>query len=129
MRKYFFLTIALLCAVVQGAWAQTEVSTESALHSAIADGAHIRLTDNITLSAYLKIGRNASNEAVAQTVTIDLNGHTLCRSGLTSAQTDGHVIKVFGVGTLTITDSGTGLDKKPTTRGIYIHNGHKVVIK
>ena len=28
MKKNLFLTIALLCTVVQGAWAQTEVSTE-----------------------------------------------------------------------------------------------------
>ena len=58
----------------QTAWAQTynEVGTESALRSAITNDAHIRLTDNITLSAYLKIG-----ESTTQVVTIDLNGHLL----------------------------------------------------
>ncbi|MBR2206522.1 MAG: hypothetical protein IJ886_01370 [Prevotella sp.] len=31
MQKIRYLIIALLCAVAQGAWAQTEVSTEAAL--------------------------------------------------------------------------------------------------
>lgn len=31
MKKNLLMTIVLLCMVVQGAWAQTEVSTEAAL--------------------------------------------------------------------------------------------------
>lgn len=34
---------------------------------------YIRLTADIALGAYLKIGQNS----VSQTVTIDMNGHTL----------------------------------------------------
>ena len=75
------------------AWAQswTEVGNATELNNAIANGASIRLTDNITLSAYLKIGQNNT-----QVITIDLNGHTLQRSGLTAADANGHVIEVFG---------------------------------
>ena len=121
MRKKQFIIIALLCAVAQVAWAQTwvEVGTKEALNNAIADGAHIRLTADITLSAYLKIGRNASNEAVEQTVTIDLNGKTLSRSGLTKADANGHVIEVFGKGNLTLTSGVAG----GTITGGWANNG------
>ena len=53
------------------------------------------------MSAYLKIGQNSS-----QTITIDLNGHTLQRTGLASASANGHVIEVFGAGNLTL-ENGT----------------------
>ena len=96
-------TITLLLAVlVTNMWAQTDVATEDALNAAIADGAHIRLTANITLSEYLKIGQNE-----AQTVTIDLNGHTLKRN-LAVVDANGHVIEVFSQGTLTIVDQANG---------------------
>lgn len=55
---------------------------------------YIRLTADIELSAYLKIGQNS----VSQTVTIDMNGRTLRRTGLTKADANGHVIEVFGAG-------------------------------
>jgi hypothetical protein len=89
----------LVAAITMTAWAQTwtEVGTKEAQNAAIADGAHIRLTDDITLSAYLKIGQNA-----IQTVIIDLNGHTMKRSGLTAPDANGHVIEVFTKGTLTL---------------------------
>lgn len=92
----------LLAVLVTNMWAQTDVATEDALNAAIADGAHIRLTANITLSEYLKIGQNE-----AQTVTIDLNGHTLKRN-LAVVDANGHVIEVFSQGTLTIVDQANG---------------------
>ena len=55
MQKIRYLIIALLCAVVQGTWAQTEVSTENGLRSAITDGAYIRLMADIALSEKLEI--------------------------------------------------------------------------
>ena len=70
---------------------------------------------DITLDEYLKIGRNALDQAVAQNVTIDLNDHTLQRSGLSSPESNGHVIEVFGVGTLTL--------KNGTLAGGYANNG------
>ncbi|MBR6182250.1 MAG: hypothetical protein IKQ77_13700 [Prevotella sp.] len=80
------------------------------MNAAIADGAHIRLTGDITLSAYLKIGQNAT-----QTIVIDLNSHTLKRTGLSSANANGHVIEVFGKGTLTLQNG--------TLTGGYANNG------
>lgn len=103
VKKDIIFTFALLCAIAQGTWAQTwtEAGTKEALNSAIADGAHIRLTEDITLSDYLKIGQNSN-----QTVTINLNGHTLKRTGLMGPDDNGHVIVVFGNGNLTI-EGGT----------------------
>jgi len=86
----------------------TQVSTASELTTAIADGAQIRLTSDITLPEYLKIGQSA-----AQTVTIDLNGHTLSRN-LSAVNSNGHVIEVFANGTLTLT-GGTLTGGWPTT--------------
>ena len=100
MKKSLFLTIALLCTVVQGAWAQTEVSTEDALNSAISDGADIKLTADIALSNYVDISSS-------KTVTIDLNGHKLNR-GLSELTSYGIVIRVENGGTLTVKDSGSG---------------------
>ena len=96
MQKIRYLIIALLCAVVQGTWAQTEVSTENGLRSAITDGAYIRLMADIALSEKLEIGNG-------KIVTIDLNGKTLSRS-LSANQNYGMVIYIKG-GNLTINDS------------------------
>jgi hypothetical protein len=109
MKKTVLTTIFLLCMVAQGVNAQnwTDVATPEALNSAIGTTAgtkYIRLTADIALSAYLRIGQNN----VSQTVTIDLNGHTLQRTGLTKADANGHVIEVFGAGNLTLTSSKTG---------------------
>ena len=73
MKKHFLMMIALICMMMQGAWAQTEVSTKDELNSAITDGAYIRLTADIELSEKLTINSG-------QTVTIDLNCHKLSRS-------------------------------------------------
>ena len=69
MRKHLLLAIALLCAVVQGAWAQTNVGTADELRSAIeGEATNITLTDNITVDKHLTISR---------AITIDLGGFTL----------------------------------------------------
>ncbi|MBR5063273.1 MAG: hypothetical protein IKX05_01015, partial [Bacteroidales bacterium] len=83
--------------------------------AALLPKAFIILANDITLSEYLKIGENRGT----QVITLDLNGHTLQRSGLTEAQANGHVIEVFGAGTLTVTDSGTG----GMIKGGYANNG------
>ena len=83
------------------------MATPEALNSAIGTTAgtkYIRLTADIALSAYLRIGQNS----VSQTVTIDMNGRTLQRTGLTKADANGHVIEGFGAGNLTLTSSKTG---------------------
>ena len=51
MKKSLFLTIALLCAVAQGAWATDyNVSNETELRGAIGNGANITLTAPINIS-------------------------------------------------------------------------------
>lgn len=95
--------VLALFALVQGALAQTDVNSESALLSAINGGkvVSVRLTANITLTQCLLI----DGERV---VTIDLNGHELGR-GLNGppATGDGHVIGVRTGSRLTI-DDGSG---------------------
>ena len=102
MKKTIIMTIALLCMMVQGIWAQNAVitvSTAEELTSAITDGANIQLTANIQLSSYLDVdGKN---------VTIDLNGHTLSRN-LTEHDHAGHVIYAHNGSTLTLTSSVAG---------------------
>ena len=109
MKKFFAMAAAAMIAAMS-AHAQywTEVDTKEALNSAIADGAYIRLTGDITLSAYLQIGNG-----VNQTVTIDLNGHRLSRN-LNAADRNGHVIEVFSKGTLTIQDGSANRTGKLT---------------
>ena len=51
MKKRVVWMLALLCAVAQGVWAQTSVSTEKELTDAIANGAtNILLAKDIQLS-------------------------------------------------------------------------------
>ena len=102
MKTKAFLIIALLCAVVQGAWAQTNVSTESELTSAISSGTtvSVKLTADIALSNYVDIPSS-------KTVTIDLNDHSLNR-GLSELTSYGIVIRVETGGTLTVKDSAGG---------------------
>ena len=117
MKKTFLMTLALLCAVAQGAWAQTEVGTEAALTEVInGDGSNkaVKMTADITLGSRLNIvnGKN---------VTLDLNGHTLARS-LSSAADDGNVIRVETGGQLTVKD-GSGNNSGQITGGKAINGG------
>jgi hypothetical protein len=93
--KYYTVTVKMSNVVT--------VYNEKELKAAISPKAHIILGDDITLTSYLKIGENRGT----QVITLDLNGHTLQRTGLQSADANGHVIEVFTAGNLTITDSGT----------------------
>ncbi len=90
--------LSLLCMVAQGVWTQISVSTETQLNDAIANDANIQLAENILLDDYLNI------EGV--TVTIDLNGHRLCRN-LSSSSDDGNVIWIHENGHLIIKDNST----------------------
>ena len=117
MKKTFLMTLALLCAVAQGAWAQTEVGTEAALTEVInGDGSNkaVKMTADITLGSRLNIvnGKN---------VTLDLNGHKLSRS-LTEYADDGNVIRVETGGQLTVED-GSGNDSGQITGGKAINGG------
>ena len=152
MKTRALLFLALLCTVVQGAWAADyEVSNENQLRAAIVNGATIELRSSITtLQSCIEIGSGVS-------VTIHMNGQTLSRS-LNSASGSGNIFYVNG-GTLILSssssDHGTlsgGWDNyggaievaaggtleasditfsgnKPTHKGVYIYKGKKRVIK
>ena len=68
MKKAILICLFALLGMVQGAWAQeiawTEVGTKEALNTAIANGAHIRLTADIMLSEYLKIGHGDDDDFI-----------------------------------------------------------------
>ena len=114
MKKTLFLILALLLAVVQGAWAQTEVGTEQALKEAVSNNQSVKMTADIALGSRLVIesGKN---------VTLDLNGHQLSRS-LGGAADDGNVVRVEKLGTLTVKD-GSGTGSGTITGGKAINGG------
>lgn len=114
MQKIRYLIIALLCAVAQEAWAQTEVSTEAALTTALGGESpiSIKLTTDIALSEKLEI-------ASGKTVTIDLNGHKLDRG---TPETDWNSMVIHNYGYLTITD-GSGNDSGQITGGRSYNGG------
>ena len=103
MRTTKLLLAALLCLPLGGwgglTWAQTPVSTDSELRTAITDGADITVTSDIDLS-----NSTLSIES-GTTVTIDLGGHTLDRK-LTSRDWDhgGQVITVRSGATLNLSN-------------------------
>jgi hypothetical protein len=76
MKLFKSWILALMCAVAQGAWAQspTIVTTDEELRAAVQnDNASILLANDIELSnSTLEIKANA-------TVTLNLGGHTLDR--------------------------------------------------
>ncbi|MBR3472285.1 MAG: hypothetical protein IKH22_06845 [Prevotella sp.] len=116
MKKMIMMAaVAMITAMSAQAQTWTEVGTGSELNAAIADGAYIRLTADITLSAYLSIGNG-----VSQTVILDLNGHKLSRD-IAEAYADGHVIEVHSQGILTVKDSSG--DNSGTLSGGRANNG------
>ena len=94
------MIIAMLCAVVQGAWATDYiVKTDSELRAAIAnDGANIQLAYDIQLS------NSTLSIASGKTVTIDLNGHTLDRKLTKRGEGGGQVITVRKGATLNLSN-------------------------
>jgi len=98
-RKLFLLMFALLCAVAQGAWAQTSVSTDSELRAAIKnDGA------NITVTADINLSNSTLSIESGKTVTIDLGGHTLDRKLTKRGDNGGQVITVRKNATLNLSN-------------------------
>ncbi len=96
--KIKLLTFAvLLCAT--SAWAQTSVSTDSELRTAVqTDGANISLTNDINLSnSTLEITGN-------RTVTINLNSHKLDRRLTQRGEGGGQVITVRSGATLNLSN-------------------------
>ena len=97
MKNIKFLILALLCAVAQGAWAQssTAVSTDDELRTAIqTNGA------NITVTADIDLSNSTLSIESGKTITIDLNGHTLDRKLNSRGEGGGQVITVRSGATL-----------------------------
>lgn len=125
MKRILFL-MATLLAIAQGAWAQTEVDSESALKDALGGSSpiSIKLTADIALTERVAIPEG-------KTVTLDLNGHTLQRNE------EGYhwyymVIHLLGNATLTVND-GSGNNSGRITGGhayggggIYCEGGSKL---
>ena len=126
MGKRLLIFMAALLTIAQGAWAQTEVSSESALNEALNSESpiSIKLTADITLKERMAIPEG-------KTVTLDLNGHTLQRNE------EGYhwyymVIHLLGNATLTVND-GSGNNSGKITGGhayggggIYCEPGSKL---
>ena len=113
MKKTLF-SLALLLVIGQMAWAQTQttVTTAEGLFEAVTvDGSYVKLGQDITIGSYLYI----QNE---KTITLDLNGYTLTRTGAESDKRNGQVIFVDESGNLTLRATGGG-----TITGGYAING------
>ena len=121
MKQKVIWTLALLCTIAQGVWAQATVKSEQELKDAITNGATIQLTENILLSAYLDID--------GKTVTIDLNGYKLSRN-LSDYDRAGHVIWAHNGSNLTLTSgvAGGSIEGGMAYNGgaIHIPNGNTV---
>lgn len=75
MKKNLLFTLALLCTVVQGIWAQTRVTNESELAQAVkTDGANIVMTADFELSQPVVIQADNGNGV---SVTINMNDKKL----------------------------------------------------
>ena len=88
---------ALICATT--AWAQTKVSTDDELRTAIqTDGA------NITVTADIDLSNSTLSIESGMTVTIDLGGHTLDRKLTMRGEGGGQVITVREGATLNLSN-------------------------
>ena len=97
MKKIFAFILFAVCAM--GAWAQTVVTTDAEIRSAIqTNNANIQLGADIDLSnSTLNIGQNL-------TVTIDMNGHKLDRKLTKRGEGGGQVITVRSGATLNLSN-------------------------
>jgi len=99
MKTFRFWILALLCAVAQGAWAQTTVSTDQELRAAIQNNGA-----NITVTADIDLSNSTLSIPSGTTVTIDLGGHTLDRKLTKRGEGGGQVITVRSGATLNLSN-------------------------
>ncbi len=122
MQRIRFLIIALLCAVAQGAWAQTNVGTADELRSAIdGEATNITLTADMTVDKHLTISR---------AITIDLGGFTLRGNSTasTSSSSFSCIFVVSDAGNLTLSN-GTLADADNSATPTTNHSGGAIVNK
>ncbi len=122
MKKKGILATVLAMILVLGsmtvsAWAETTVSTEDNLRSAVGDGGEIKLLDNIAVTG--------GDITVAKDTTIDLNGYKI---NFSSTNNKGQLVISSGY-KLTITDTSTAKngsidgDSNVTGNGLVVNNG------
>ncbi|MBQ6768844.1 MAG: hypothetical protein IJP46_09325 [Prevotella sp.] len=99
------LILALLCTMVQGAWADDI--------SIIEDGRTYDVTEDMTVTERITANDNIS------TIELNIDGET--------TNINANVNPNANSGWYTL--DGCRLNGKPTTSGIYVNNGRKVVIK
>lgn len=101
LQTLFFALIAMMMPI--GAWAQdeVEVSTETELIAALANGGNIMLTGDITVSDEYWGGYE-----ITKNTTIDLNGHTITGVHVFTPNPEnaGVVLTISGNGTIKATD-------------------------
>ncbi len=119
------ILLAMMAGAAQGAWADSTVTTEADLRTAVQSSQTVTLGDDITLnSSRLEINNGT-------TVTLNLNGHTLKRQ-MTAVDNAGQVIFVASSGQLTITDTkGNGIITGGWANmggGIFVQNGGTLTI-
>ena len=96
-KLFIIMVAALICATT--AWAQTKVSTDDELRTAIqTDGA------NITVTADINLSNSTLSIAEGMTVTIDLGGHTLDRKLTMRGEGGGQVITIREGATLNLSN-------------------------
>lgn len=103
MNKATFSILATLLFMVQGIWAQTTVTTEEELRSAVRNNPTVTLGEDVVLNT----GRL---DIDGLTVTLNLNGHELKRP-MTAVDAGGQVLCLRENGKLTITDKSDNSGK------------------
>ena len=116
------ILLAMMAGAAQGAWADSNVTTEADLLEAVNTSQTVTLEADITTPS--QNGRLDISSGV--NVTLDLNGHTLTRP-MTAADDGGQVIFVANGGKLTITDSSN--DKKGKITGGWAYQGGGIYVQ
>ena len=120
MQKIRYLIIALMCMVVQGAWAQTEVSTEAALTTDYGYNG-IEADDPNSGTGVRSFVLNFGDEGETTGIISTTNFTNYTNSDDAWYDLQGRKI-------VNRTREALGSSKK-LPKGVYIHNGQKKVIK
>ena len=114
-RLLSLLLILCLCAAllpVTALAAETTVTNEEDLRTALSKGGTVKLGGNINLAAALEINN---------IVTLDLNGYEITRANPTGSATGSiNAVNIGNGGHLTLTDSTTEAERFPTLMVVYM---------
>ena len=127
INKLISSTLLLILGTVQGAWAQTTVTTKDELFEAV------KSDQTVTLDADITLPNNGGRLDIdGKTVILNLNGHTLKRD-MQAVDAGGQVIAIMNGGKLTITDKADNSGKITggwafQGGGIYVYLGCSLTI-